>query len=157
MSKTIRKYGYFLLCGFVVLLTTGFVQGTIQQSRDPSINSLYETILFCILAYGTVALSVWILFKIFKKMAVDGLISLKTTKARIMRKESARTLWPAEEILTVGELKEVLATISNDDSHLASHFGNKEKPVSMVKRVEIDTTFSDSKGTWCYILDLLEM
>jgi hypothetical protein len=74
-----------------------------------------------------------------------------------MRKESARTLWPAEEILTVGELKEVLATISNDDSHLASHFGNKEKPVSMVKRVEIDTTFSDSKGTWCYILDLLEM
>jgi len=64
-------------------LQLDFVQGTIQQSRDPSINSLYETILFCILAYGTVALSVWILFKIFKKMAVDGLISLRLLKLEL--------------------------------------------------------------------------
>jgi hypothetical protein len=78
------------------------------------------------------------------------------SETRITRKESVLTVWPADGILTVKELKEFLATIPDDDSHLASCFGYKEGFVSMVRRAEIDITWDDSRDKECYTLDLLE-
>jgi len=62
-----------------------------------------------------------------------------------MRKESARTLWPAEEILTVGELKEVLATISNDDHTWHHTLETRKKPVPMVSVLRLILHLVNSK------------